>query len=124
MTSDPRILTHKLPRRQSQQYPPFSYLALVLVTDPQAKRAEEIATRIAQVLSAALPGGDSDHSAQLLGPVYAPIQRIRRKTRIQLLLKSAHRPELHRLLNVLDAVVDQHNWSGVVAVDVDPQLLL
>jgi primosomal protein N' (replication factor Y) len=120
-----QFLEAELPHRRLRDYPPFSHLALVLVTHLDAKKAEAIALDLAMALRrAAIDPNETVPSAWVLGPVFAPIQRIKGKTRIQILVKARDRKVLHRILHQLDQRVDQDNLAGTVALDVDPIHLL
>jgi primosomal protein N' (replication factor Y) len=120
--SYPQFAAPELEFRRMQDYPPFSFLALVLVTHTDEAAAGELATRLAALLRAASSAIGSE--LWVLGPAFAPVQRIKSKTRVHILLKARQRAALHQLLARLDRVVDEENLSAQVAVDVDPLQLL
>lgn len=114
------FLSEELPVRELRGYPPHAHLALVKVTDTDAERAERVARGLVEHLA---PLAER-HRVWVLGPAFAPIQRIKNKTRVQVLLKSADRDALHRVLTMLDTHVDACHLAGTVALDVDPHSLL
>jgi len=115
------FLETELPLRRLRGYPPFSFLALIKVTDPDESKAESLSRDMAQRIVQALP---PESGVDILGPAFAPIQRIKNKTRFQILLKSEDRTRLHEILRYVDAYVDEENLAGTIAVDVDPISLL
>jgi primosomal protein N' (replication factor Y) len=114
------FLSEELPIRELRGYPPHAHLALVKVTDADAERAERVARGLVEHLA---PLAERNQ-VWILGPAFAPIQRIKNKTRVQVLFKSADRNALHRVLTALDMHVDACHLAGTVALDVDPHSLL
>ena len=115
----------ELPRRRERDYPPFCHLAMLKITDTDPAKVSALAGDLArqlQTLSAAT--GEVAPSLRVLGPAWAPIQKIKNKVRAQILLKGRKRPELHQALALLDRIVDERKLAGVVAIDVDPVSLL
>jgi primosomal protein N' (replication factor Y) len=90
--------------RRALRYPPFASLISLIVSSPDNKRAQQHAEVIVKKLN----------SGEVLGPVPAPIPRLRGRYRWQILIKSGNIPDI-----ALEAS------SGVkVEVDVDPVDLL
>ena len=80
---------------------------------------------------ASLDAGDAARQAEkagdallILGPTFAPIQRLKNKTRLQILLKCSDRDLLHRILSRFEVFVGDGNLWGSLAIDVDPINLL
>ncbi len=69
-------------QRKTLHYPPFSRLFLVRISGPNAREVEGAATRIFNTISGRIP------RANCLGPAPAPIERIKNKTRWQILIKA------------------------------------
>ncbi len=106
--------------RRVMNYPPYTSLALVLVKDRIFDRASAGAALAAGILREAGKG-----SLQVLGPAPAPLERLRGEYRVQVLVKSASRPEIQAALSRMLAEIDRRNerLPGLV-IDVDPMSTL
>src|ERR1051326_8323839 len=101
-------------------YPPFTALAGVMVTDRDPARAASLAREVGEFL-------DSIRSSavRILGPAPAPLERIKRVHRHQLLIKSSSRATLHQMLGKLQAYTEEKKIGATkVIIDVDPVSLL
>ena len=97
-------------------YPPFSELAVLLVSSPDRDRAASAAAELGEAIGRA--AGD----LRVSGPAPAPFERLQGRWRFQILLRAADR---RRILDALEAAVPERPAPGVqIAVDVDPQDLL
>lgn len=106
--------------RQAMFYPPFTVLAGIVVTDRDKERASCEARAV---------GGFLDRvrtdSVRILGPAPAPLERVKRLHRYQLLVKAGSRSTLHRLLAALQGHLEGRKLGGTrVLIDVDPVSLL
>ena len=103
--------------RREAGYPPFTHLAALTLSGNSASEVEKGAETAASVLHRTK--GELRSRVEILGPVSAPLAKIRGRYRLQILLKSVGRPELHRLLARFRAAV---RLPAVVrmAIDVDP----
>jgi primosomal protein N' (replication factor Y) len=101
------------------RFPPFSSLVSLLVSDRDAGRADEIADLVARAVRES--GGDR---LRVRGPGPAPVERLRGRTRRQILVASAGRRKLidavRTALDALEGTIP----SGILQVDVDPYSLL
>jgi len=62
---------------------------------------------------------------RILGPAPAPLERIKRMHRQQLLIKSSSRASLHHLLGRLRQYIEDRKFGSTrVFIDVDPVSLL
>jgi len=109
-----------LQERKAAELPPFSHLALLRAQATQPKLGLNFldsACQLAENLQAELGS-----SVELLGPIPAPMERRAGKHRAQLLLKSANRAELHRLLTPWLVALEGQRSSARVrwSLDVDP----
>ena len=103
----------ELPQRQSLGYPPFGHLVNLIFSGNDPVQVAAAAERVAASLSRQLGG------VELLGPAPCLLQKLRGRSRVQVLLKAAQRPALRRLLDKLSA--NCRLPSGVtMTVDVDP----
>jgi primosomal protein N' (replication factor Y) len=106
--------------RKAMFYPPFTSLAGIMVTDRDPTGAAKLARDISDFL-------DSQRSdaIRILGPAPAPLERIKRMHRHQLLVKSSSRSALHSLLEALQRYIEEKKVGPTrVIIDVDPISLL
>jgi primosomal protein N' (replication factor Y) len=109
-----RFFEREMEFRRTMGYPPVAALVNVVVRaarpGPGAREAEALARRLREAA-----GG----RFRVLGPAHAPLARLRREHRFQILLKG-HRPAMREA--VRRALRERHGdkrWPGIV-VDVDP----
>src|SRR5262245_42959487 len=106
--------------RKAMFYPPFTALAGVMVTDRDAGRAAALARQVGDFLDSLRTS-----TVRILGPAPAPVERIKRVHRHQLLIKSSSRATLHHMLERLRAYVEEKKIGATrVIIDVDPVSLL
>jgi primosomal protein N' (replication factor Y) len=106
--------------RKAMFYPPFTALAGIVVTDRDKDRAARESRAVSEFLDSVR--GDS---VRILGPAPAPLERVKRLHRYQLLIKAGSRSTLHALLVSLREHLDARKLGGTrVLVDVDPMSLL
>ena len=79
--------------RRAMRYPPFSALANILVRDENQERALRMSAEIGQVLLTPPPEG-----LRILGPAEAPVARVQKEFRYQVLIKAASRKTLGETL--------------------------
>jgi primosomal protein N' (replication factor Y) len=113
-----------LETRAASHMPPYSYLALVRAESPDLSNAlkflTDAATRANQLIKA------NSLQVQTIGPLPAPMEKRAGRYRLQLLLKTKSRSQLHRLLSQLVPNLElirldsRSRWS----LDVDPQDLI
>jgi primosomal protein N' (replication factor Y) len=100
--------------RRELAYPPFGFLANLVLAGNDGARVE----RAAYALAAALL--EKAENVEVLGPAPCPLARLRGKSRMQILLKGGGRPPLRRLLAQL-SLLQRKVPAGVgLAIDVDP----
>ncbi len=108
--------------RRRLNYPPFSFLANLRVQGNSKVRTEESAQRLGAKIRDMLTEPLYRSNTELLGPVEAPLSRLKGKYRYQMLLKSRSSGRLKKLLTEIDrASSGILGSSGVrLAIDVDP----
>ena len=113
-----RFIRRELDLRRELMYPPFARMALVRIEGADAARVGAIASRVA----AALGRLAKPESMRVLGPAPAPIERIKRRYRWQVVLKAQELKELRAALASMRAeTAAAAEDSGVhVIIDVDP----
>ena len=111
-----------LHERRELLMPPYAYQALVRAESNRAEHYQSFLEYCFQVLNS---DSRSDEPVQLLGPVPAPMEKKAGKFRGQLLIQSAARKSLHRLLHNLIHTVEVNKAAQRVrwSIDVDPQEL-
>ncbi|NVM56547.1 MAG: primosomal protein N' [Desulfobacterales bacterium] len=114
---------HEMDFRRPLQYPPFSRLIQILVTGKDSDRTARYAQDMGEICRA-LQSQDKTYQneVKLLGPIAAPLARIKKQYRRQLLLKGLKAGPLHDLTRALMTRAEREiRQSGVkVVVDVDP----
>jgi primosomal protein N' (replication factor Y) len=106
--------------RKAMFYPPFSALAGIVVTDRDRERAAAAARDVGSFLQSVRAD-----SVRILGPAPAPLERVKRQHRFQLLVKASARSTLHRVLSALKEHLEAKKPGGTrIHVDVDPVTLL
>ncbi len=113
-----RFIRRELELRRELMYPPFARMALVRIEGTDSARVCAIATRVA----AALGRLAKPASMRILGPAPAPIERIKRRYRWQVVLKAQELNEMRAALSAMRV-----ETAGVAAaanvhviIDVDP----
>lgn len=122
----------ELEQRKELGNPPFGFLALIRIsgTDPVAvrRRAETLGVVVRAGVEAALrhQSVDDRPALSLLGPVPSPIERVNRRIRWQLLIRSTTRPVLRWLIKHVRAQLGldgSGDFKTHAVIDVDPQTL-
>ncbi|MCA1741497.1 MAG: primosomal protein N', partial [Bacteroidales bacterium] len=104
----------ELSQRQALAYPPFGYLANLVLSGNDEKKVHNAAEQ----LSSSLASGDVD--VEILGPAPCLLPRLRNKHRVQILLKAKRREPLRRRIAQLGRLRPQLPAGVVLTVDVDP----
>jgi primosomal protein N' (replication factor Y) len=119
--------------RRELGYPPFGHLVALRMEGPDEQAVVDAANRLAGAChEAARPfRQDRQRAVTVLGPVEAPIARIRGRFRWQILLKSKHRPALHEVSRTAQRFKEQARRTTPasakdlrILIDVDPQSML
>jgi primosomal protein N' (replication factor Y) (superfamily II helicase) len=113
-----RFIRRELELRRELMYPPFARMALVRIEGADAVRVGAIAARVA----AALGRAAKPDSMRILGPAPAPIERIKRRYRWQVVLKSLELNEMRAALSAMSAetAAMAEDANVHVIIDVDP----
>jgi len=99
-------------------YPPHGRLIAVRVDGPDGHEVAGVAQRLAQLAEAAARRPEIAGQVEVRGPVPAPLERLRNRTRWQVWLRSADRPALRRVARSLLAADIPSTVR--VGLDVDP----
>ena len=106
-----------LQERQQAGLPPYSHQALLRAHASDAQSPQVFLQTVSQLFQHSKCG-----KTQILGPVSAPMARRAGQFRFQLLLQSAHRKDLHRLLDTVLPQITKLKEAKKVrwSLDIDP----
>jgi primosomal protein N' (replication factor Y) (superfamily II helicase) len=115
------FVEHELAARRELGYPPFARLVQIRSEGENLQATERVARAIATHVESVAEKG-----VEVLGPAPAPIERLRRRHRWQLLLRGRNGAAVRRAARAgRDTVRRQARTAGVrVLVDVDPYGML
>jgi primosomal protein N' (replication factor Y) len=120
-----KFYNFELSERLPTNYPPFSRIASILISDLSAKRAWQVATDVAMYLQ------NHKHKLEILGPAPAPIARIKNRHRNLMVIKSSKKDDpngsrLHSILNNMLRTKKYASWkrNARISIDIDPLDLL
>ena len=114
-----RFYAKELEFRRLMRYPPFSALANVLVRSQTSEDGLRLSSELGQHLAAEAEG------LRVFGPGAAPVPKLKREFRYQLLLKAASRKRLNEVLQSARRFAADRSWPATaLVIDVDPLSLL
>lgn len=114
---------HEIRFRRTLKYPPFSRLIQILVTGKDKEQTAQYAQNLGEICRALQSENQTyQEKVKLLGPVAAPLARLKKQYRWQLLLKGLKPGPLHSLTRTLMERAERttRNAGIRVVVDVDP----
>ena len=125
-TQDYRLFSEEELRfRRRFQYPPFTWLANLIVQSRRQSRSRELAFSISDLLHSHREYFSSKRRMRILGPAKAARERLKGRYRFQILIKTTRRKELRQ---VLEATVEALQKKGQnlrrIFIDIDPVDLL
>jgi primosomal protein N' (replication factor Y) len=113
-----RFFAAESAERQELGYPPHGRLIAVRIDGKNEQEVASTAQRLAQLAEAIAKRSDVGGAVEIRGPVPAPLERLRGRTRWQIWLRSSDR---HALRRVARGVLAAEVASAVrVGLDVDP----
>jgi primosomal protein N' (replication factor Y) (superfamily II helicase) len=111
--------------RRNFCYPPFTALVSILVRAGKREEALRLSGLVVDRLAHYRSLLSSESRMRILGPAAAAIERLKGEYRMQALIKSSNRTELHQ---VLEGVLEDLQERGIdlrkISIDVDPLSLL
>ena len=120
-----KFSNYELNERNPLNYPPFSRIALVSISDLNSQRASDVADNVAEFLQQ-----KKKHIA-LLGPAPAPLGKIKNRYRYSIILKSRKErdPNGIQLRGLLHSLIVSPSWKELnrrarITIDIDPLNLL
>ncbi|MDG1874649.1 MAG: primosomal protein N' [Mariniblastus sp.] len=111
----------ELPQREEFAYPPFGFLARIVIRSEILSKAEQMADHIAEEIEASAEA--LDLGVSVLGPSTAPVEKLRGKFRFHMLLSSMGENEIQKVIRHAQTKIksiDEVQWI----VDIDPQDML
>jgi len=112
-----------LRERSLASWPPYVHIALVRSDSEERDLARKFLSEVRDLI---VPTMGADTEVTLLGPAHAPMERLARRYRAQLLILSSVRNPLHKILAWLRPTLESHRKSSKVrwSIDVDPYDML
>ncbi len=105
--------------RRMMRYPPFSALANLLVRSSRQEEALKLSGALGRFLT------PPPEHLKILGPAEAPVPKLKKEYRYQLLIKAASRRALAQTLERVRRFAQEQNWPATaLVIDVDPVSLL
>jgi len=126
----------ELERRMYLKMPPFHSLTMILCSSPNEERARMIATDIVKniykfvgkidynKLNNSFTKPENKNNLKIIGPMEAPIKKLRNRYRWQILLKANNTKIILHHLNHIFKLVVQKKRNELIQIDVDVQNLL
>jgi len=117
------FLETEIERREERHFPPFSHLVLIRIDGPKERETFEVSSKIADWCRESCARIATEESGlTLVGPAPAPIERIRERYRMQILLTASRRGDGQRVIRELFVRLDEAKFPAHVhvAIDVDP----
>jgi primosomal protein N' (replication factor Y) len=113
----PGFYNEEIRHRQNHSYPPFVYLASVLVHGTELGRVRTDAT----TLRGELDKANAERVCRILGPAPAPLARLKGEFRFQLLIKSRSRRKLREVADQgIRTAIEQGVNGRSINLDIDP----
>ncbi len=118
-----RFIRRELDLRRELFYPPFARLGMVRIEGEEPHAVERVASDVASALNASGAGMDA---LRILGPAPAPIERIKKRYRWQVMVKSESLAMMRTALGAMrKAVMPRAEREHVyLIVDIDPVRML
>jgi primosomal protein N' (replication factor Y) len=107
-----------LQEREEIKLPPYMYLALLRAEAFKKELPDNFLNEVKDLI------GDENKKVSLLGPIPAPIQRVKGRFCTQLLLQASKRADLHKVLGQIVPQIEKMKASRKVrwSLDVDPMV--
>jgi primosomal protein N' (replication factor Y) len=107
--------------RERMAYPPFFALASILIKHTDLTTAFENARKMRK----ALDDANSSRACRILGPAPASLARLKGENRLQILVKSQHRPSLRETIDLATTLAEQDGTDmRTVFIEIDPMSLM
>jgi primosomal protein N' (replication factor Y) len=122
-----KFYAQEIPFRKALHYPPFSRLIQIRIVSQNEKQAASHAHRLAEICQR-LKRDDPDlaEKIEVLGPIEAPLFRLAKYYRFQMILKCGQAGLLHQFTERLrlETLQEKKHNSVKVHLDVDPYFMM
>ena len=108
-------MRRELDLRRELTYPPYARLAMIRLEGEDATRVAAIASKVAELLTQRA----NPDTLRVLGPAPAPIERIKRRYRWQVMVKSQELKELRSSVAAAHSAIAPLAERATVRVTVD-----
>ena len=124
-----RFIRRELELRRELSYPPFAKLAMVRIEGEDPEAVSRVATSAAHALARAADAyrrTASPDIIRVLGPAPAPIERIKKRYRWQVMVKSENLTALRTALSAMQTTLARRAREADVhlSIDIDPVRML
>jgi primosomal protein N' (replication factor Y) len=124
-----RFIRRELELRRELSYPPFAKLAMVRIEGEDPEAVSRVASAAAHALSRAADAyrrTASPDIIRVLGPAPAPIERIKKRYRWQVMVKSENLTALRTALSAMQTTLARRARESDVylSIDIDPVRML
>ena len=114
-----KFYSEEIKSREELFYPPFSHLILILFLGEEEKKVNLVAEKLALTLKEKMGKLDSNENI-ILGPAPAPLEKLRRNYRYQVVVKTK---KVREVVKILEEILEGKEFKGKkvrIVVDVDP----
>ncbi len=118
----PEFYQQEIANREMLQYPPFVYLARILVSGYNEKQVMQRIQLWAEMLKKEI--FTSGENIELLGPGPAPLEFLRKRFRYHIIIKSNKLDVLQRLTRQIREKAQEYGGELRTVIDIEPQSLL
>jgi len=123
------LVEHELKLRQNPKFPPYVRMVAIHIHGEKEEKVVESSMKIANACRALLeqpvPGAAAPAAVEVLGPAPSPIDRVKKKYRWQVMVKTETLPVLHGICNYIRQHQNELADRGCrVLLDVDPENMM
>lgn len=117
----------EMANRQMLQYPPFAYLARILVSGYHEQQVKQRIQLWAELIKAELKKSEAlpaDGNVEILGPGPAPLELLKKRFRYHIIIKSTELPVVQKLAGHIREKALEFSGEVRTVIDIEPQSLL
>lgn len=117
----------EMANRQLLQYPPYTYLARILVSGYNEQQVRQRIQLWAEIIKAALSQRDTfpaKGNVEILGPGPAPLGLLKKRFRYHIIIKSTELPVVQKLAGRIREKALEFSGDVRTVLDIEPQSLL
>src|SRR5699024_7168599 len=115
-----QIFTKEMQLRKTFLYPPSMFMALTIITHPNAWQVNEVEQQIRKLIADRFIG-----KSFISGPSPSPMARIKNRYRYQLMIKYRDEPQIHDIMiEMQEAFKVELNQDVQILIDFNPQHIM